>query len=84
MLRSHGSGDKSTFEQVGYGSRLDELRAAILRCPLPHLDEWAALRSAAGTHYQAAGLGDVVALRRPTDGVVPAWHLYVSPLRARR
>ena len=49
MLRFHGSRDKSTFEQVGYNSRLDELRAAILRVQLPHLDEWAALRSAAGT-----------------------------------
>jgi dTDP-3-amino-3,4,6-trideoxy-alpha-D-glucose transaminase len=77
MLRFHGSRDKVTFEQVGYNSRLDELQAAILRVQLPHLDEWAAGRRAAGAAYEAAGLGEVVALPRPTAGVVPAWHLFV-------
>ena len=77
MLRFHGSRDKVTFEQVGYNSRLDELQAAILRVQLPHLDSWAAGRRAAGAAYEAAGLGELVALPRPTDGVVPAWHLYV-------
>jgi len=77
MLRFHGSRDKVMFEQVGYNSRLDELQAAILRVQLPHLDEWAAGRRAAGAAYEAAGLGEVVALPRPTDGVVPAWHLFV-------
>jgi dTDP-3-amino-3,4,6-trideoxy-alpha-D-glucose transaminase len=76
-LRFHGSRDKVTFEQVGYNSRLDELQAAILRVQLPHLDDWAAHRHAAGSHYEASGLGEVVALPRPGEGVVPAWHLYV-------
>src|SRR5215210_1733008 len=31
MLRFHGSYDKTTFEHVGYNSRLDALQAAILR-----------------------------------------------------
>jgi len=48
MLRFHGSRDKVTFEQVGYNPRLDERQAAILRVQLPHLDEWAAGRRAAG------------------------------------
>src|ERR671932_2810071 len=30
-LRFHGSKDKSTFTDVGYNSRLDELQAAVLR-----------------------------------------------------
>jgi dTDP-3-amino-3,4,6-trideoxy-alpha-D-glucose transaminase len=77
MLRFHGSRDKVTFEQIGYNSRLDELQAAILRVQLPHLDEWAARRYAVGKGYEAAGLGEVVALPRPADGVIPAWHLYV-------
>src|SRR3954471_1568437 len=34
MLRFHGSFDKSTFEHVGYNSRLDELHAALPRVPL--------------------------------------------------
>ena len=77
MLRFHGSWDKVTYEHVGYNSRLDELQAAILRVQLPHLDRWADGRRAAADHYAAAGMGDLVALPRPVDGVAPAWHLYV-------
>jgi dTDP-3-amino-3,4,6-trideoxy-alpha-D-glucose transaminase len=77
MLRFHGSRDKVTFEQVGANSRLDELQAAILRAQLPSLDDWAAGRAAAAQHYADAGLGELVALPRPTEGSTPAWHLYV-------
>ncbi len=76
-LRFHGSHDKVTYEEVGYNSRLDELQAAILRVQLPQLDDWADGRRAAGAHYEAAGLGDLVALPQPTTGCEPAWHLYV-------
>src|ERR671938_164104 len=77
MLRFHGSRDKVTFEHVGANSRLDELQAAILRAQLPSLDDWAAGRGAAAQHYAEAGLGELVALPRPTGGSAPAWHLYV-------
>jgi dTDP-4-amino-4,6-dideoxygalactose transaminase len=77
MLRFHGSWDKVTYEHVGYNSRLDELQAAILRVQLPHVDAWADGRRAAAAHYERAGLGELVALPRPVDGVAPAWHLYV-------
>ena len=77
MLRFHGSRDKTTFELVGYNSRLDELQAAILRVQLPHLDGWADGRRAAGRHYEEGGLADVAALPVPVDGADPAWHLYV-------
>jgi dTDP-4-amino-4,6-dideoxygalactose transaminase len=77
MLRFHGSRDKKTFELVGHNSRLDELQAAILRVQLPHLDEWAAGRRAAGRHYEAEGLAELADLPRAVDGCEPAWHLYV-------
>ena len=77
MLRFHGSRDKTTFEMVGYNSRLDELQAAILRVQLPHLDSWADGRRAAAAHYAEAGLGDLAELPSPVDGSDPAWHLYV-------
>jgi dTDP-3-amino-3,4,6-trideoxy-alpha-D-glucose transaminase len=77
MLRFHGSYDKVTFEHVGYNSRLDEIQAAALRVMLPELDGWADGRRAAGRHYEAAGLGELVELPVPTEGSSPAWHLYV-------
>jgi dTDP-4-amino-4,6-dideoxygalactose transaminase len=77
MLRFHGSRDKSTFELVGHNSRLDELQAAVLRVQLPHLDAWSDGRRAAVAHYEAAGLGELVRLPKPTPGAAPAWHLYV-------
>ncbi len=76
-LRFHGSRDKVSFEEVGYNSRLDEMQAAFLRVALGALDGWVEARRAAGRAYEAAGLGDLVALPRPVEGADPAWHLYV-------
>jgi dTDP-4-amino-4,6-dideoxygalactose transaminase len=75
MLRFHGSRDKSTFELVGWNSRLDELQAALLRVLLPHLDGWCDGRRAAAAHYADAGLGELAVL--PSALGDPAWHLYV-------
>src|SRR5271155_241190 len=77
ILRFHGSRDKVDYEQLGCNSRLDELQAAILRVQLPHLDDWADGRRRAGSHYEEAGLGELVTLPQPTTGSAPAWHLYV-------
>jgi dTDP-4-amino-4,6-dideoxygalactose transaminase len=76
-LRSHGSGDKQTFERLGFNSRLDELQAALLRVLLPRLDGWSEGRRAAARHYEEAGLGELVALPARVPGAEPAWHLYV-------
>src|SRR4030095_17230763 len=38
VLRFHGSKDKTTFIDVGWNSRLDELQAGALRGLLPELD----------------------------------------------
>lgn len=76
-LRFHGSRDKSTFEDVGYNSRLDTIQAAVLRVLLPHLDTWTEGRRAAARAYEQAGLGELVDIPRICDRVLPAWHLYV-------
>ena len=39
ILRFHGSRDRTTWDFVGYNSRLDELQAAFLRVLLPELDD---------------------------------------------
>jgi dTDP-3-amino-3,4,6-trideoxy-alpha-D-glucose transaminase len=77
MLRFHGSADAVTHELVGCNSRLDALQAAILRVLLPQLDAWSAGRRAAAAAYEAAGLGELVALPVAAPDVDPAWHLYV-------
>jgi dTDP-4-amino-4,6-dideoxygalactose transaminase len=76
MLAFHGSRDKTTFDFVGYNSRLDELQAAFLRLFLEHLDEWTRGRREAAARYAALGLGDLVEL--PEDEPGHVYHLIVS------
>jgi dTDP-4-amino-4,6-dideoxygalactose transaminase len=77
ILRFHGSKDKTTFTDVGWNSRLDELQAAALRVLLPELDGWVERRREVAAAYERLGLGDHVALPRPADGARHAYHLYV-------
>ncbi len=74
ILRFHGSRDKSTFEAVGWNSRLDALQAAALRVTLAHLDGWNERRRALAAAYAESGLGDVVSLpaTRPRGGAGPS------------
>ena len=77
ILRFHGSKDKTTFTDVGWNSRLDELQAAALRVLLPELDGWIERRREAAAAYARLGLGDHVTLPAEADGVRHAYHLYV-------
>jgi dTDP-3-amino-3,4,6-trideoxy-alpha-D-glucose transaminase len=77
VLRFHGSKDKTTFTDVGYNSRLDELQAAVLRVLLPELDRWIERRGEVAAAYERLGLGEHVALPRVAEGARHAYHLYV-------
>jgi dTDP-4-amino-4,6-dideoxygalactose transaminase len=77
VLRFHGSTDKTTFTDVGWNSRLDELQAAALRVLLPELDGWTDRRIEAAAAYERAGLGEHVQLPSVADGVRHGYHLYV-------
>ena len=77
-LRVHGSDDKTTFVEVGYNSRLDELHAAALRILLPELNGWTAARRRAAAAYEREGIGEHLGVPRPVDGVEHAYHLYVA------
>jgi dTDP-4-amino-4,6-dideoxygalactose transaminase len=77
ILRFHGSKDKTTFTDVGYNSRLDELQAAVLRVLLPELDGWTERRRAVAAAYERLGMGEHALLPRPTEGARHAYHLYV-------
>jgi dTDP-3-amino-3,4,6-trideoxy-alpha-D-glucose transaminase len=76
-LRFHGSADKTTFTEVGYNSRLDEMQAAALRVLLPELDGWNERRREAAATYERLGLGEHVKLPRTVDGANHVYHLYV-------
>ena len=76
-LRFHGSDDKTTFVEVGYNSRLDEMQAAVLRILLPELDGWNAARRAAAEAYERHGLAQHAELPAPVPGAEHVYHLYV-------
>jgi dTDP-4-amino-4,6-dideoxygalactose transaminase len=76
-LRFHGSTDKTTFTEVGYNSRLDEMQAAALRVLLPELDGWNERRREVAATYERLGLGEHVKLPRSVDGATHVYHLYV-------
>lgn len=78
VLRFHGSKDKSTFIEVGYNSRLDELQAALLRVLLPELDGWNARRAEVAAAYERLGMGEHAVLPRPVEGARHVYHLYVA------
>lgn len=83
LLRFHGSLQKTTFEAVGYNSRLDELQAAVLRLFLGELDGWNRARREAAARYEELGLGELCEL--PADEPGHVYHMYVvrSPERDR-
>ena len=83
MLRFHGSKAKTTFEYVGYNSRLDEIQAAALRIFLRELDGWTAARREAAARYAELGLGELCEI--PVDDPGHVYHLFVcrSPERDR-
>lgn len=66
MLRVHGAKKKYFNEVVGVNSRLDEIQAAVLRCKLPHIDEWNDGRRAAAARY-AEYLGDIPGVVTPFE-----------------
>jgi len=58
MLRVHGARKKYFNEVIGYNSRLDEIQAAVLRCKLPHIDEWNEGRRRAAQRYNDLFAGE--------------------------
>jgi dTDP-4-amino-4,6-dideoxygalactose transaminase len=83
LLAFHGSRDKTTFDFVGYNSRLDELQASFLRLFLEHIDEWNRLRREAAARYVELGIGELC--DPPDDEAAHVYHLFVcrSPERDR-
>ena len=51
MIANHGQSKQYHHDKIGVNSRLDSIQAAILRCKLPHLDEYIKHRNMAAETY---------------------------------
>lgn len=80
-LRDHGRADKYVHLERGYGYRLDELQAAILRVKLGHLAAWNARRRELAKHYRRVLEGLPINLLPNKDEGV--YHLFVIRSEAR-
>src|SRR5215469_1170815 len=82
VLRNCGSRLKYHHEEIGLNSRLDTLRAAILRVKLEHLDTWNEARRQIARHYDAA-LKRVPEIEITHHKAGSVYHLYVVRLDER-
>lgn len=64
MIANHGQSKRYYHDEVGVNSRLDSIQAAILRCKLPHLDEYNEARRSAADIYDSA-FANVEAVQTP-------------------
>jgi dTDP-4-amino-4,6-dideoxygalactose transaminase len=76
-LGNYGSRKKYLNEVRGVNSRLDPLKAAVLRVKLQHLDQWNWRRRQIAELYlnQLDGIPDLV-LPRAAGGSDSAWHIF--------
>jgi dTDP-4-amino-4,6-dideoxygalactose transaminase len=77
LLRVHGQRSKYEHAVEGYGERLDELQAAILRVKLRHLDQWNAARNRVADFYDEAFSGLGLQLPHTHPAASHVYHLYV-------
>jgi dTDP-4-amino-4,6-dideoxygalactose transaminase len=83
LLRVHGQRSKYQHVVEGYGERLDELQAAVLRVKLRHLDEWNVARNRVADFYDAAFSNLDLQLPHVHPAASHVYHLYVVLLNRR-
>jgi dTDP-4-amino-4,6-dideoxygalactose transaminase len=82
-LRDHGRVGKYEHVELGWGSRLDALQAAILNAKLPHLEAWTEQRRAAAARYDELFIASevVTPTARPYNRHVYYCYVIRSPRR---
>jgi len=76
MLRNHGSSDRYTHEEAGFGLRFDAVKAAVCRLKLKLLDDFNNQRRANAEYYNQL-LSDVdIVLPIERDDCFHVYHLY--------
>jgi dTDP-4-amino-4,6-dideoxygalactose transaminase len=83
LLRDHGQEQKYHHIVKGFNYRMDEIKAAILRVKLRHLEEWTAARRSHAAAYDGLLAGCGVATPSPTAAGRHVYHVYAirSPRR---
>ncbi|MEE9237224.1 MAG: DegT/DnrJ/EryC1/StrS family aminotransferase [Thermoplasmata archaeon] len=76
-LRNHGRESKHEHLEIGYGERLDELQAAILRVKLRRLEEWIEARRKHARLYRELLADCKVVTPHAASDARHVYHLYV-------
>jgi len=76
QLREYGEKERFIHYDISGNYRMDELQAAILRCKLPHLDDWNQARRGIAFMYREL-LGDLEDIILPKDDLYHYYHAYV-------
>lgn len=75
LLRNHGSYQRYHHQKHGYGSRLDEIQAAVLRVKLKYLDQFNDNRRQVAAHYDAE-LADCMLVPKQKPQARHIYHQY--------
>jgi UDP-2-acetamido-2-deoxy-ribo-hexuluronate aminotransferase len=83
IISNHGQTVRYYHDMIGVNSRLDSMQAAVLRCKLPHLNEYIAARQKAADFYDAAfsGISELKVPQR-TESSTHVFHQYTLQLDA--
>ena len=84
MFCNHGRREKYDHQFEGTNTRLDNVKAAMLRTALPHLDRWNEMRQMAARWYRERleGLSEII-LPRSDKKCTHVYHLFVIQARDR-
>jgi len=83
MLRDHGRRDKYEHLLEGYGNRLDELQAAVLRVKLRHLAVWTKRRRELADAYRGRLTAAGIEPPFVPEWAEPVWHLFAVRVAGR-
>ena len=75
LLKDHGRTEKYIHKEIGYGLRLDNLQAAILRVKLKHLDKWNRKRREVANVY-SKNLKELYTTPKIEEKTKPVFYVY--------
>lgn len=83
LLRDHGRKEKYAYQILGYGLRMDNLQAAILRVKLKYLSKWIEKRRQLAKFYNKLLAGGKVAIPYEPDYAKSVYYVYTVRVKER-